>query len=216
MSTRAKVFLGLGLYVALIVVAVFVFGFARVDNEEFQPQNEFQLDTWFSIGPLPFNKASLYVIIAGVLTVGTMMYVADRMQARPNRVQTAVEVLYTLMRDNIAGENMDRAMLKKWFTFIGTIFLFIWFSNLIGYIPLPTNTEHTVDICGEGASGGRRTSRGLFGGFEQGDGARAELLKERRFVGFRRLEVACLDMAEAPDLFRDHRKADRQRMIFGI
>ena len=23
-----------------------------------------------------------------------------------------------------------------------TLFLFIWFSNLIGYIPLPTNTEH--------------------------------------------------------------------------
>jgi F-type H+-transporting ATPase subunit a len=63
-------------------------------------------------------------------------------------VQTAVEALYTLMRDNIAGENMDQRMLKKWFTFIGTVFLFIWFSNLIGYLPLPTNTEHPVDIFG--------------------------------------------------------------------
>ena len=53
------------------------------------------------------------------------------------------------MRDNITSGNMaDRAMAKKWFPYIGTVFLFIWFSNMIGYIPLPTNTEHKVDIFG--------------------------------------------------------------------
>jgi F-type H+-transporting ATPase subunit a len=31
---------------------------------------------------------------------------------------------------------------------VGALFLFIWFSNLIGYIPLPTNIEHKVDILG--------------------------------------------------------------------
>ena len=70
------------------------------------------------------------------------------MQARPNRVQTAVEWLYTAMRDNITRGNMDDAMARKWFPFIGTLFLFIWFSNLIGYIPLPTNTHEKVDIFG--------------------------------------------------------------------
>jgi F-type H+-transporting ATPase subunit a len=43
---------------------------------------------------------------------------------------------------------MDDAMARKWFPFIGTLFLFIWFSNLIGYIPLPTNTHEKVDIFG--------------------------------------------------------------------
>jgi F-type H+-transporting ATPase subunit a len=148
MSTRAKVFLGLGLYFALIVVAVLIFGAKGSENKEFMPQNEFKLDPWFAIGPLEFNKASLYIILAGVLTVGTTLYVANRMQARPNRVQTAVEAVYTLMRDNIAGENLDPRMMRRWFTFLGTIFLFIWFSNLIGYIPLPTNTEHPVTILG--------------------------------------------------------------------
>ena len=52
------------------------------------------------------------------------------------------------MKDNIAGGNMDRRMATKWFTFVGTLFLFIWFSNMIGYLPLPTNTEHKVDIFG--------------------------------------------------------------------
>ncbi len=39
-------------------------------------------------------------------------------------------------------------MASKWFVFVGTLFLFIWFSNLIGYLPLPTNTEHKVDVFG--------------------------------------------------------------------
>ena len=52
------------------------------------------------------------------------------------------------MRDNITRGNMDDAMAKKWFPFIGTLFLFIWYSNLIGYIPLPTNTEHPFHIGG--------------------------------------------------------------------
>jgi F-type H+-transporting ATPase subunit a len=39
-------------------------------------------------------------------------------------------------------------MARKWFPFIGTLFLFIWYSNLIGYIPLPTNTEHPIHIGG--------------------------------------------------------------------
>ena len=43
---------------------------------------------------------------------------------------------------------MDDPMARKWFPFIGTLFLFIWFSNLIGYIPLPTNTHATFDVFG--------------------------------------------------------------------
>jgi F-type H+-transporting ATPase subunit a len=39
-------------------------------------------------------------------------------------------------------------MARKWFPFIGALFLFIWFNNLIGYIPLPTNTHEKVSIFG--------------------------------------------------------------------
>jgi F-type H+-transporting ATPase subunit a len=64
-----------------------------------------------------------------------MVYIANRMQARPNRIQTAVEVLFSLMRDNITRGNMDSKMAAKYFPFIGALFLFVWFSNLIGFIP---------------------------------------------------------------------------------
>jgi F-type H+-transporting ATPase subunit a len=121
-------------------------------NEHYRPQNEFKLDPWISIEiggiDLSINKAVLYVIVAAALTCGTMVWIARRMQQRPNRVQTAVEAAFTLMRDNITKGNMDASMAAKWFPFIGALFLFIWFSNMIGYLPLPTNTEHKVDLFG--------------------------------------------------------------------
>jgi F-type H+-transporting ATPase subunit a len=117
-------------------------------NESYRPQDEFKLDPWFSVGPIEFNKAVLYIIIATFLTCFTMIYAARRMRERPNRLQTVVEGAYTLMRDNITRGNMPDQMAAKWFPFIATIFLFIWFSNIIGYLPLPTNTEHKVNIFG--------------------------------------------------------------------
>ncbi|MDX6722122.1 MAG: F-type H+-transporting ATPase subunit a [Solirubrobacteraceae bacterium] len=117
-------------------------------NDAYRPQDEFKLDPWFSIGPIEFNKAVFYVLVATALTCITMVYVARRMADRPNRLQTAVEAAFLLMRDNITRGNMDDRMAARWFPFIGTLFLFIWFSNILGYLPLPTNTEHTVDIFG--------------------------------------------------------------------
>ena len=150
MTTRRKILFGvLGFYVLSLILVVVIFGFTRRDNEEFAPQNEFRLDTWINLpGPLDINKAVMYVIIAGILTCGTMIWIAGKMQQRPNRVQTAVEALFSLMRDNITYGNLDDRMARKWFPFIGALFLFIWFSNLIGYIPLPTNTEHHFDLLG--------------------------------------------------------------------
>ena len=150
MTSRNKVIFGIfGFYAFSLIAVVAIFGFTRHDNDHFLPQNEFKLDTWIALpGPLDFNKAVMYLFIAGILTCVTMIWIARRMEARPNRVQTAVEALYSLMRDNITKGNMDDAMARKWFPFIGTLFLFIWYSNLIGYIPLPTNTEHTFNFFG--------------------------------------------------------------------
>jgi F-type H+-transporting ATPase subunit a len=147
-KTRKILFGAFAGYLALIILVVVFTGWSRNDNQNFLPQNEFKLTEWFSLGPLEFNKAVLYLILAALLTVGTMVYIANRMQARPNRMQTAVETLYSLMRDNITRGNMDDRMAAKWFPFIGALFLFIWYSNLIGFIPLPTNTEEKFNLFG--------------------------------------------------------------------
>ncbi|MFL5845417.1 MAG: F0F1 ATP synthase subunit A [Solirubrobacteraceae bacterium] len=148
LSTKQKVLLFFGLYILITIVIVAATGWHRTSNEDFQPQNEFKLDTWFSVAGFAVNKAVIYVLAAAILTCGTMIYVANRMKAKPNRVQTAVEVVFGLMRDNITRGSMDDKMAAKWFPFIATLFLFILFSNLIGYIPLPTNTEHTFSFLG--------------------------------------------------------------------
>ena len=150
MSRSKKILLSIaGIYILGSIAIVAIFGFTRRDNEEFKPQDEFKLDSWIDLpGPMDFTKAVMYLLIAAALTLFTMIYVARKMEARPNRVQTAVETLYAAMRDNITRGNMDDRMAAKWFPFIASLFLFIWFSNLIGYIPLPTNTHEKISIFG--------------------------------------------------------------------
>jgi F-type H+-transporting ATPase subunit a len=140
--------LSIALAPLIVLLASPAGAFALNINEEYKPQNEFKLDKWIDLGVFSINKAVLYIAIATFLTCFTMIYVAKRMQDRPNKVQTAVETAFIAMRDNITRGNMDDKMAAKWFPFIGALFLFIWFSNIIGYLPLPTNTEHKVDIFG--------------------------------------------------------------------
>ncbi len=140
-KTRKYLLIGFGAYVVLTAVAFLVFGSVG-KNEDFKPQNEFNLDTWINLpGSLDINKAVLYLFLAAILTCVSMVYIANRMQALPNRTQTAVEVLFGVMRDNITRGNMDDKTAAKYFPFIGALFLFIWFNNLIGFIPLPTAHE---------------------------------------------------------------------------
>jgi len=149
MSSRRKILLGIaGFYVLGIVLLAAIFGVTQHKNNAFQVQNEFKLVNWVSLGVLSINRAVVYLFLAAVATTVTMVYIAGRMQTRPNRVQTAVETIYSLMRDNITRGNMDDTMAARWFPFLGTLFLFIWYSNLIGYLPLPTNSEETFTIFG--------------------------------------------------------------------
>jgi F-type H+-transporting ATPase subunit a len=151
MSRRAKILIGLAVFVLLIAVLGAAFGSHGMNND-YKPQNEFKLDAWISLKlgslDMSINKAVLYLFLAAGLTLGSMVYIARRMEERPNKVQTAVEAAFSLMRDNIARGNMDNRMAAKWFPFVGALFLFIWFSNMIGYIPLPTNSEETFNVFG--------------------------------------------------------------------
>ena len=151
MKTRTKVFIALAVWFAFALILFAIFG-SDGKNEEFQPQNEFKLDPWIELklGPIDMsiNKAVMYIFIAATLTTGTLIWIARHMLTRPNKVQAGVEWAYDGIRKNLVGQNMDETMSKKWFAFIVTLFFFIWFSNMIGYIPLPTNTEHTVDVFG--------------------------------------------------------------------
>jgi F-type H+-transporting ATPase subunit a len=148
MSRRNVLLAIAGFYVGGLVLLAVIFGVSGQKNNEFQIQNEFQITNWISLGPLSINRAVLYLMLSALLTVATVIWISRKMQARPNRVQTAVETIYSLMRDNITHGNMPDSMAARWFPFIGTLFLFIWYCNLIGYLPLPTNTEEKFNLFG--------------------------------------------------------------------
>jgi F-type H+-transporting ATPase subunit a len=150
-SKRLIKVVGIGVFLALFIGLFAIFG-SEGQNHDYQPQNEFKLDPWISIHigslDMSINKAVLYIFLATALTVWAMVYIAKRMTDRPNNVQTAVESVYDLTYRNITRGNMDERMALKWFPFIGTLFLWILFSNLLGYIPLPTNSLEKFNIFG--------------------------------------------------------------------
>lgn len=120
-------------------------------NDAFKPQDEFKLHPWIPIHiggvDLSVNRAVLYLFLACALTCWAMTYIARRMQERPNNVQTAVETVYDFANRDIVRGNMDEGMATKWFATVATLFFFIWFSNLLGYLPLPTSHEK-IDVFG--------------------------------------------------------------------
>jgi F-type H+-transporting ATPase subunit a len=150
-TRRAKIFLGVGIYVALLIGLGAIVG-SHGKNEEFQPVEEFRLTPWIKLKigglDLSINKAVFYLFLTCALTTVAMVYVANRMQAKPNRVQTAVEAAYDLTFNTITRGNMERDQSLRWFPFVATLFFFIWFSNIIGYLPLPVNTTEKIDIFG--------------------------------------------------------------------
>ena len=149
MTRRRKIILAALAIWLIPAIALIALVPSEGKNDEFQPTGEFRTHAWIDLpGPLDINKAVLYLFLACALTVISMVWIARKMQGRPNKVQTAMETIFLFMRDNISGGNMSKEMARKWFPFIAALFLFIWFSNLIGYIPLPTNDAEPVVIFG--------------------------------------------------------------------
>ena len=147
MSSAKKVFWSLvGVYGLGVVLLVVIFGFGSKNNE-FQIQNEFKLVNWTHWGVFSINRAVVYLLLATIMTVVTMLWISRRMHQRPNKVQTLVEAAYTFIRDQIVGSNMPSSMVAQWFPFLAALFLFLWWSNIIGYLPLPTSQEK-VNIFG--------------------------------------------------------------------
>ncbi len=149
LATKWKVVIGVSVYLAVVIAVALL---VPPGPPGPPPISEFELIPWVPLYlgtiDMSINKAVMFVILACAITAGAMFYIAGRMQARPNRVQTAVEAAYDLTRSQLTLGNMDREMGARWFPLVATLFLFILVSNLIGYLPLPTNTHHPVDVFG--------------------------------------------------------------------
>jgi F-type H+-transporting ATPase subunit a len=151
LSRAAKIWIGVLVWLGIAVLLYAIVG-SEGKNEEFQPQDEFKLDPWIELKiggiDMSINKAVFYLFLACAITAATMIYIAKRMQDRPNRIQTIIEGAYDLTYTQISKGNMPSETAAKYFPFVATLFFFIWFSNMLGYVPLPTNTHETIGIFG--------------------------------------------------------------------
>jgi F-type H+-transporting ATPase subunit a len=116
-------------------------------EEEFQPQEEFELHAWIplEIGPIDMsvNKAVAYLWLGGAVTILLGIWVMRfGLSLRPSRRQTTGEGLYELILGQIAEGSLPSRAIRTWFGYVATLFLFIWVLNIIGFIPLPLSDEH--------------------------------------------------------------------------
>jgi F-type H+-transporting ATPase subunit a len=149
MSRRRKITYGIALvYVVGLVAFGLIFGVHEHKNNTFNIVSPYHVTTWVHlVGPINFNKGVLYLLMTTVLTIGVLVWVARRMQMRPNRVQTAVEWLYDVS-SQLSHDNMNEEMARKWFPLVFTLFVFVLITNLLGYIPLPINTADKINVAG--------------------------------------------------------------------
>lgn len=126
------------------------FAFAAEEELKVDPVEEFLLEPWgpeLKIGPidLSFNKAVLYLLIAAVICVlGTWLIVRGGLKEKPGRAQMFAEIIYSFTETQIARATLPAAQFVRWFPYIASLFLFVWISNLVSYIPLPVDTHNKV------------------------------------------------------------------------
>jgi F-type H+-transporting ATPase subunit a len=149
MTRRRKIAYAIvAVYIVGLVVFGAVFGIHEHQNTQFNIVSPYHLVTWVHlVGPLSLNKGVLYLLMTAALTIGILVWVARRMEMRPNRVQTAVEWAYDLTK-RLTHDNMDERMSRKWFPLVFALFVFVLVTNLLGYIPLPVNTIDKINVAG--------------------------------------------------------------------
>jgi F-type H+-transporting ATPase subunit a len=112
--------------------------------EDFDPESgeivHFQPFSWLN---LSINKPVIYLIIAAVIAVaGTTFIIRGGLKLRPSRIQMFTELVYDFTETSIARASLPDKIFTQWFPYLATLFVFIWVSNLVSYIPLPIDDAH--------------------------------------------------------------------------
>jgi F-type H+-transporting ATPase subunit a len=138
----------LPLFVLPLALALAAPGLALADEPKVDPTKEFLLHDYIRIKPfswldLSITKAVLYLIFAAVISVvAPILVIRGGLRQKPGRSQAVVELVYSFVETSIGRATLPEKVFKTWFPYIASLFVFIWVSNLISYVPLPFDTEH--------------------------------------------------------------------------
>lgn len=91
-----------------------------------------------------FSNASLWMLLAVACGSALLTLGVKRDGIIPGRVQSIVELMYDFIERQTVGNVMGESG-KKFFPFIFTLFIFIFFTNFLGLIPYSfTVTSHII------------------------------------------------------------------------
>jgi F-type H+-transporting ATPase subunit a len=125
---------------------------AALARGKFDPTTEFEQHEWIPIHlgglNLSITKAVAYLMLGTVLTI--LLGIALMRVKRPGRRQALGEQVYELAQTQIAEQGLPTKAIGRWFPYVGTLFLFIWVVNMLGFLPLPLTGErwHGVPTWG--------------------------------------------------------------------
>jgi F-type H+-transporting ATPase subunit a len=143
------------LYVALGGLALALAAPASALAADFDPSEEFELKPWVSIHigslDLSINKAVVYIFMGAALTcIVGILTMRWKTSAYPDRRQTFGEMLYDVAQTQVAEQGLPHKAIGRWFPYVATLMLFIFFINLLGFLPLPLTGEtyHGVPLWG--------------------------------------------------------------------
>ncbi|MDD3662646.1 MAG: F0F1 ATP synthase subunit A [Candidatus Pacebacteria bacterium] len=92
-------------------------------------------DTIMTIGDFKIANTTLTSILILLVFAAICFFVIRKYRVRPNKSQTAVEILFESMLDLIKQITGGEKYAKAIFPLIASLFLYIGFSNLISIIP---------------------------------------------------------------------------------
>ena len=116
-------------------------------GESHGPMHQFEIERFIPLKifgyDASFTNASLFMVIAAALIVGFLVYAMGSRSLVPGRAQSVAEMLYefvaNMIRENVGSEGM------KYFPFVFSLFIFIFFTNFLGLIPYSfTVTSHII------------------------------------------------------------------------
>ena len=140
-----KRILALAVLVALVLPSIALA--AGSDDTEFDPSEEWNLQTWgpdLKIGPIDMsiNKAVAYLMLGTIVSIVIgIAFMRIRPGRGPNRRQALGETIYEVAQVQVAEQGLPTKAIGRWFPYVATLMIFIWVVNILGFIPLPLSDE---------------------------------------------------------------------------
>lgn len=94
----------------------------------------------FTVGPLTYTTSTMMITLSLIFFV-FIAYKATKFNLVPSKFQNFVELVITFIHDFISNILSDREKGYKLLPYIGSVFLFIIFANLIPLIPFISSIE---------------------------------------------------------------------------